>query len=52
LAVTVIKESTGAFPRMDLAEGDHRAIAQRWPAYERNFKVITGVDGEVEVLAR
>jgi hypothetical protein len=28
LAATVIKESTGAFSRMDLAEGDHRAIAR------------------------
>ncbi|MEA2987722.1 MAG: hypothetical protein QOG83_433 [Alphaproteobacteria bacterium] len=49
----VIKESTGAFPRMILAEGDYRAIARNdGKSYERAFKVITGVDGEVEVLAR
>ena len=49
----VIKESTGAFPRVVLAEGDYRAIARSdGRTYERNFKVITGVDGEVEVLAR
>jgi hypothetical protein len=36
-----------------LAEGDYRAIARSdGRTYERNFKVITGVDGEVEVLAR
>jgi hypothetical protein len=49
----VIKESTGAFPRVILAEGDYRAIARSdGRTYERNFKVITGVDGEVEVIAR
>jgi hypothetical protein len=49
----VIKESTGAFPRIVLAEGDYRAIARNeGRTYERNFKVVTGVDGEVEVLAR
>jgi hypothetical protein len=49
----VIKESNGAFPRLVLAEGDYRAIARNdGRTYERDFKVITGVDGEVEVLAR
>ena len=49
----VIKESTGVFPRIVLAEGDYRAIARNeGRTYERDFKVITGVDGEVEVLAR
>ena len=49
----VIKESTGVFPRIVLAEGDYRAIARNdGRTYEREFKVITGVDGEVEVLAR
>jgi hypothetical protein len=49
----VIKESIGAFPRVILAEGDYRAIARNEnKTYERQFKVITGVDGEVEVLAR
>ena len=49
----VIKESIGAFPRVVLAEGDYRAIARNdGRVYEREFKVITGVDGDVEVLAR
>ena len=49
----VVKESTGAFPRVVLGEGDYKAIARNdGRTYERDFKVITGVDGEVEVLAR
>jgi hypothetical protein len=49
----VIKESIGAFPRVILAEGEYRAIARNeGRVYEREFKVITGVDGDVEVLAR
>jgi hypothetical protein len=49
----VIKESIGAFPRVILAEGDYRAIARNeGKVYEREFKVVTGVDGDVEVLAR
>jgi hypothetical protein len=49
----VIKESIGAFPKVILAEGDYRAIARyEGKNYERDFKVITGVDGEIEVLAR
>lgn len=49
----VIKESIGAFPRVILAEGDYRAIARNeGKTYERDFKVITGVDGDIEVLAR
>jgi hypothetical protein len=49
----VIKESIGAFPRVILAEGDYRAIARNeGRVYERNFKVVTGVDGDVEVMAR
>jgi hypothetical protein len=48
----VVKEAIGAFPRVILAEGDYRAIARNDDkTYERAFKVITGVDGEVEVLA-
>ena len=48
----VIKESIGAFPRVVLAEGDYRVIARNeGKSYPRDFKVITGVDGEVEVLA-
>jgi hypothetical protein len=49
----VIKESTGIFPRIVLAEGDYRAIARNeGRTYERDFKVVTGVDGEIEVLAK
>jgi hypothetical protein len=49
----VIKESIGAFPRVVLAEGDYHVLARNeGRTYQRDFKVITGVDGEVEVLAR
>jgi hypothetical protein len=49
----VIKESIGAFPRVVLAEGEYRVLARNeGKLYERDFKVITGVDGEIEVLAR
>jgi hypothetical protein len=49
----VIKESIGAFPRMVLAEGDYHVIARNeGKTFQRDFKVVTGVDGEVEVLAR
>ena len=49
----VIKESIGAFPRVILAEGEYRAIARNeGRVYEREFKVVTGVDGDVEVMAR
>jgi hypothetical protein len=48
-----IKESIGAFPRVILAEGDYRAIARNdGKTYEREFRVVAGVDGEVEVIAR
>ena len=49
----VIKESIGAFPRVILAEGEYRAIARNeGRVYEREFKVINGVDGDIEVLSR
>jgi hypothetical protein len=49
----VVKESIGAFPKVILAEGDYRAIARNdGKTYEREFKVVNGVDGEIEVLAR
>jgi hypothetical protein len=49
----VIKESIGAFPRVILAEGEYRAIARNeGKVYERQFKVVAGVDGDVEVMAR
>ncbi len=49
----VIKELIGAFPRIVLAEGDYHVIARNeGKTFQRDFKVVTGVDGEVEVLAR
>ena len=49
----VVKELIGAFPRVVLAEGDYRAIARNeGKTFEREFKVTTGVDGEIELLAR
>ena len=49
----IIKESIGAFPRVVLAEGQYRVIAKNeGKTFERAFSVVTGVDGEVEVLAR
>lgn len=49
----VVKESIGAFPKVVLAEGDYRVIARNeGRTFDRAFTVITGVDGEVELLAR
>jgi hypothetical protein len=49
----VIKESLGAFPRLVLAEGDYHLIARyEGQTYQRDFKVINGVDGEVELSTR
>ncbi|MEZ5821598.1 MAG: hypothetical protein R3D82_12415 [Xanthobacteraceae bacterium] len=49
----VIKESTGAFPRVVLSEGEYRAIARNeGKVFERPFNVVNGVDGEIEVVAR
>ena len=49
----VIKESIGAFPRVVLSEGEYRAIARNeGKVFEREFKVVTGVDGDVEVLSQ
>jgi hypothetical protein len=48
-----ITESKGAFPRVILAEGEYRVIAKNDDrVYQQDLKVITGVDGEIEVLAR
>ncbi len=48
-----VKESIGAFPRVILAEGEYRAVARNDNrTYEREFRVIAGVDGEIEVLSR
>jgi hypothetical protein len=49
----VIKESIGAFPRVILAEGEYRAIARNeGKVFERDFNVVAGVDGDIEVIAR
>ncbi|HVY57057.1 MAG TPA: hypothetical protein VHA77_04330 [Xanthobacteraceae bacterium] len=49
----VIKESIGAFPKVILAEGEYRVIARNeGKVYERDFKVVPGVDGDIEVRAR
>lgn len=48
-----ITESRGAFPRVILAEGEYKVIARNDDkVYQQDLKVITGVDGEIEVLAR
>ena len=49
----VIAETKGAFPRVILAEGEYRIIARNEnKTYPQDIKVITGVDGEIEVLAK
>lgn len=49
----VIKESTGAFPRVVLAEGEYVALARNeGRVFNREFRVEPGVDREVEVLSR
>ncbi len=49
----VIKEVLGAFPRVILAEGEYTAIARNeGKVYEHKFKVVAGVDRDVEVLSR
>jgi hypothetical protein len=50
----VIRESiVGAFPRVILAEGEYRMIARNeGKTYEGEFRVVNGVDREVEIIAR
>jgi hypothetical protein len=49
----IVRSIGGAFPKVILAEGEYRAIARNdGKLYERAFRVITGVDGEIEVMAR
>jgi hypothetical protein len=49
----IVRSIGGAFPKVVLAEGEYRAIARNeGKTFERAFKVITGVDGEIEVVAR
>ena len=48
-----IKESIGAFPSVVLAEGEYVAVARHdGRIYSENFKVQTGLDRDVEILAR
>ena len=48
-----VKESIGAFPRVILSEGEYRAIARNDSrTYEGAFRVVNGVDREVEIIAR
>ncbi len=49
----VIREAIGAFPSMTLAEGDYVAIARNdGQVYQSDFKIKSGLDRDVEVLAR
>jgi hypothetical protein len=49
----VIRELIGAFPSLTLAEGDYVAIARHeGQAYTGEFRVRSGADRDVEVLAR
>lgn len=49
----VIREAIGAFPQVILAEGDYVLIArQEGQIYSRDFKVESGLDRDIEVLAR
>ena len=48
-----IKESIGAFPSVVLAEGEYVAVARHdGKTYQENFRVQSGRDREIEVLAR
>jgi hypothetical protein len=48
-----IKEFIGAFPSIVLADGEYVAVARHDnKTYQANFKVVSGRDREVEVLAR
>ena len=47
-----IKESIGAFPSVILAEGDYIAVARHdGKTYQQTFRVHSGRDSEIEVLA-
>lgn len=49
----VIREAIGAFPQVILAEGDYVLIArQEGQVFSRDFKVETGHDRDIEVIAR
>jgi hypothetical protein len=49
----IVQESVGAFATMTLAEGYYSVVARHaGKTYPRDFKVETGRDGDVEVLAK
>jgi hypothetical protein len=49
----VIREAIGAFPSLTLAEGDYVLIARHeGQVYTREFKVESGADKDIEVLAK
>lgn len=49
----VIREAIGAFPQVVLAEGDYVLIArQEGQVFSRDFKVESGLDRDIEVLAK
>jgi hypothetical protein len=53
LAGDVIAETKGAFPRVILAEGEYKVVARNDnKTYPQDIRVLTGVDGEIEVMAR
>jgi hypothetical protein len=49
----VIREAIGAFPTVTLAEGEYTVIARHdGRVYTREFKVESGLDRDIEVLAK
>ncbi len=49
----VVSESVGAFPTLVLAEGGYTAIARnKEKIFQRDFKVVAGVNSDVEVLLK
>ncbi|MGL5734711.1 MAG: hypothetical protein ACRCYS_07585, partial [Beijerinckiaceae bacterium] len=49
----VIRELIGAYPNMILAEGEYVAIARhQGKVYQRQFKVDSGLDRDIEVLLK
>ncbi|MBN9062426.1 MAG: hypothetical protein BGP06_08075 [Rhizobiales bacterium 65-9] len=49
----IIREAIGAFPSLILAEGEYICIARhQGKVYQRPFKVESGLDRDIEVLAR
>ncbi len=49
----VIREAIGAFPSVTLAEGEYTVIARHdGRVYTREFKVESGLDRDIEVLAK